>query len=281
MRFFGLALLAAFSIAAQAQLPLPEINARVVDQTGTLDAVTVAALSEKLQTLEQQKGAQLVVVIVPTTAPEEIEQYAIRLAEQAKIGRAKVDDGVILLVAKDDRKMRIEVGYGLEGAIPDIASKRIIDEFITPAFRSGEFAAGINAGVDALITLITGEPLPAPWHENTASPENNPGLTAFFIAIFAAFMASGFGALLRMVVAGGITFAMTLVFVGVPAAIGLGIVAALVSLVVGLFKGGGGTSIGGGGFSSGGFSGGGGFSSGGGFSGGGGSFGGGGSSGSW
>ena len=141
---------------------MPPLSGRVVDQTGTLSSGDIASLTQTLKDFETRKGSQIAVLIVPTTAPETIEQYSIRVAEAWKIGRKKIDDGAILVVAKDDRKLRIEVGYGLEGALTDVTAKRIIDEIITPKFRSGDFAGGISAGVDRIIGVVDGEPLPAP-----------------------------------------------------------------------------------------------------------------------
>src|SRR5207237_7572585 len=136
---------------------------------GTLSSGDIAALSQKLRDFETRKGSQVAVLIVPTTDPETIEQFAIRVAEAWKIGRKKIDDGAILVVAKNDRHLRIEVGYGLEGVLTDLTSKRIIDEDITPKFKSGDFAGGIAAGIERMIRLIAGETLPAPepphWQE--------------------------------------------------------------------------------------------------------------------
>src|SRR5271156_5810438 len=157
-----LALLLCWAFAALADVAVPPLTGRVVDQTGTLSSGDIASLTQKLRDFEARKGSQVAVLIVPTTAPETIEQYSIRVAEAWKIGRKKVDDGAILVVAKDDRKLRIEVGYGLEGALTDVTSKRIIDEIITPKFKSGDFAGGISAGVDRIIGVIDGEPLPPP-----------------------------------------------------------------------------------------------------------------------
>ena len=134
----------------------------MVDQTGTLSSDEIDSLEARVRDFEARKGSQIAVLIVPTTQPEEIEQYSIRVAEAWKIGRKKIDDGAILLVAKNDRKLRIEVGYGLEGALTDVTARRIIDEIITPRFRSGDFAGGISAGVDRIIGVIDGEPLPPP-----------------------------------------------------------------------------------------------------------------------
>jgi uncharacterized protein len=142
--------------------PIPELHARVTDLTGTLDAQQTQALQSTLATLEQRKGAQIAVLVVPTTAPESIEQYATRVFDAWKLGRKGVDDGALVLVAKADRHVRIEVGYGLEGAIPDAAAKRIAHDYMSPRFADGDFAGGIGAGVEMLTHLIDDEPLPAP-----------------------------------------------------------------------------------------------------------------------
>ena len=157
-----------FMLTAQAQLqPIPALQQRVTDNTATLTATQIAELDQKLRNLETDKGSQLVVLIVASTQPETIEQFSIRVVEQWKIGREGVDDGVLLLIAKQDRQMRVEVGYGLEGAIPDIYAKRIIAETITPHFKQDDFYGGIAAGVDSLIGLISGETLPEPTTTNT------------------------------------------------------------------------------------------------------------------
>src|SRR5258708_37722572 len=179
-----LALLLCWAFAASAEVAVPPLTGRVVDQTGTLSRGDIALLTQTLKNLELRKGSQIAVLIVPTTAPETIEQYAIRVAEAWKIGRKKIDDGALLVVAKNDRKLRIEVGYGLEGALTDVPSKRIIDEIITPRFRSGDFSGGISAGVDRIIGVIDGEKLPAP--QPPASQQSfgwlsdiNPGVAVF------------------------------------------------------------------------------------------------------
>src|SRR5450755_872806 len=164
-----LALLLCWAFAAFADVAVPPLVGRVVDQTGTLSSDEIASLNQTLRNFEARKGSQVAVLIVPTTAPETIEQYSLRVAETWKIGRKKIDDGALLVVAKDDRRLRIEVGYGLEGALTDVTSKRIIDEIITPSFRSGNFAAGISAGVDRIIRVVDGEPLPAPVQQRDDS----------------------------------------------------------------------------------------------------------------
>ena len=150
------------SVTAQDLVHVPNITGYVTDLTGTLNQQENKALEVKLQNLEEAKGSQIIVILIPSTYPEEIEQYGIRVADTLKIGREGIDDGVILIVAKNDRRVRIEVGYGLEGAIPDAYAKRIIEQIIIPDFRDGQYYSGINHGLDALISLIGGEELPLP-----------------------------------------------------------------------------------------------------------------------
>ena len=147
---------------AVAEVAIPPLTARVTDHTATLTAEQQAALDQTLRAFEALKGSQIAVLMVPTTAPETIEQYSLRVVEQWKLGRQKVDDGALLIIAKEDRALRIEVGYGLEGALNDATSKRIISEIITPHFRHGDFYGGISAGVDRMIRVIDGETLPPP-----------------------------------------------------------------------------------------------------------------------
>ena len=151
-----------FALSAWSQVAVPELSRRVTDLTATLSADQLSRLETSLAGFEAKTGSQISVLIVPTTEPEDIAQFGIRVGDKWKIGRAKVDDGVILIVAKDDRRLRIEVGYGLEGAIPDAIAKRVIAEIITPYFKTGDFAGGIEAGVQQLMRLIEGESLPAP-----------------------------------------------------------------------------------------------------------------------
>ena len=163
-------LLASLLIAsARAEVAIPPLTSRVTDLTDTLNPQQRAALEQKLAAFESAKGSQIVVLIVPTTQPEAIEQYSIRVVEQWKPGRKEVDDGALLLVAKDDRKMRLEVGRGLEGAVPDAVAKRITADIIAPYFKKGDFAGGITAGVERLIKVIEGEPLPEPPGESRPS----------------------------------------------------------------------------------------------------------------
>jgi uncharacterized protein len=157
--FFFLPLFAACAYALQ---PVPPLSRRVTDLTGTLSGSQQSDLEKKLADAEAKSGAQVAVLIVPTTKPEAIEPYAIRVAQEWKLGRKGVDDGVLFLIAKDDRALRFEVGYGLEGALPDAACKRIIDETVVPRFKGGDFSGGISSGVDLIVGRISGEPLPSP-----------------------------------------------------------------------------------------------------------------------
>lgn len=155
-------LAAALPLGAWAQQPVPPLSARVIDQTGTLSAAQAQALEAKLAAFEAEAGPQLVLLLVPTTQPEDIASYAQRVANAWKIGRREVGDGLLLVVAKNDRKVRIEVAKALEGAVPDLAARQIIDQAISPAFRQGDFAGGLNAATDRLMQRIRGEHLPAP-----------------------------------------------------------------------------------------------------------------------
>ncbi len=148
--------------SAAALQAIPALSSPVTDVTNTLSSAEQQALAQKLSAFAQEKGSQIAVLIVPTTQPEDIAQYSLRVAEAWQIGRDKEDDGVIILLAKNDRKMRIEVGYGLEGAIPDAIARRIVSDVMAPYFRQGDFAGGLNAAVAQLMALISGEALPAP-----------------------------------------------------------------------------------------------------------------------
>lgn len=154
-------------------LAVPALSGHVIDQTHTLTTAQQKQIEEALTAFELRKGSQLAVLLVPTTQPQTIEQYALRVAEQWQLGRTKVDDGAILVVAKDDRTVRIEVGYGLEGALNDATSKRIIEEVITPSFRQQDFAGGILAGLQRMMGVIDGEPLPATTRKSPQDPWNN------------------------------------------------------------------------------------------------------------
>src|SRR5579862_1903660 len=154
--------LALSDASAQSLQPIPRLEARVTDVTGTLTAAQQAELEQKLADFESRKGAQIAVLLVPTTQPEEIEQYSIRVVEAWKLGRKAVSDGALLILAKNDRALRIENGYGLEGVLTDAATNRIIEDTMVPMLRQGQYFAAISAGVDQMMRLIDGEPLPAP-----------------------------------------------------------------------------------------------------------------------
>lgn len=272
---------------AQPLVPVPALSDRVTDLTGTLAANEKQVLETRLAALEKEKGSQIAVLIVPSTQPEAIEQYSIRVVDQWKLGRQGVDDGALLLVAKNDRRIRIEVGRGLEGAIPDAYAKRIIAEQITPAFRDGRFAEGIDAGVDALIALVHGEPLPAPEavrsSDSGAADLGDLLFTTVFISFFLApVLRSIFGRLGGSGVGAVLGAGYWYVSTSVMGMAGLGaLVGAMAVLLIGRGGGGGPWTTGsghGGGFGS---SGGSWSSGGGGFSGGGGGFSGGGASGRW
>jgi uncharacterized protein len=214
------ALLLCWPFAATAQVAVPTLSGRVVDQTATLSAGDIDTLTQKLKDLERRKGSQVAVLIVPTTQPESIEQFSIRVAEAWKIGRKKIDDGALLVVAKNDRRLRIETGYGLEGALTDITARRIIDEIIVPRFRADDFAGGISAGVDRMIRVIDGEPLPVPKPE--ASHQVDPTLLNIVFSPFgllgyaaiAAAMRGLFGRLLGSGVTAGIIGALMWLLLG-------------------------------------------------------------------
>jgi uncharacterized protein len=285
-----------WAVAAAADVAVPPLSGRVVDQTGTLSSGDIASLTQTLKSLEARRGSQVAVLIVPTTEPETIEQYSIRVAEAWKIGRKKIDDGALLVVAKSDRHLRIEVGYGLEGSLTDATTKRIIDEDITPKFKAGDFAGGITAGVNRMIRVIDGEQLPAPEPPHWQSPGSfsidplNPFLI-IPVLLLGGLMRSTLGRLIGSAATGGlVTLVAWYLFGSLLAAVVAGVIASIfvmfsdsiTSPAPGRRGRGGGWSGGGYGGS---YSGGGGSSSSssdsGGFSGGGGSFGGGGASGSW
>jgi uncharacterized protein len=275
------AMLLAFALLWSAEtwseVAVPPLRARVTDVTGTLSATEQATLEQRLADFEHDKGAQLVLLMVPSTAPETIEQYGLRVAETWRIGRAKVDDGAILLVAKDDRTLRIEVGYGLEGVLTDATSKRIISETIVPRFRQGEFYAGISDGLSRMMTVVAGEPLPPP----KAQRDEGADVSQHFALLFMLTLIAGgllramFGRLPGATLTGGLVALAAWFLIG---ALSVAALAGLVALVFTLA--GGPRLLGGPGV--GGFGGHGGFGGrGGGFSGGGGGFGGGGASGRW
>ena len=255
---------------------IPPLQARVTDLTQTLSPDQQAQLTQKLAAFEAKKGSQIAVLIVPTTQPEDVAQYAIRVAELWKIGREKPDDGVLLLIAKDDRKLRIEVGYGLEGAIPDVYAKRIIADVISPQFKQGDFYGGIDAGLNAIIGLVDGEALPAPQKQasNGMDIGNILPMLLFGGLISGLFLRSIFGTFFGSAVNGGlIGGAMLLLGLALGTALVFGVIAFFFTMMMGSrgLNGYSGMPMGGGGFGG----------SSGGWSGGGGGFGGGGASGDW
>jgi uncharacterized protein len=287
-------LLLIFGSGAHADVAVPPLGARVTDLTGTLTSEQTATLEQQLKAFETKKGSQIAVLIVPTTQPETIQQYSFRVAEAWKLGRRGVNDGALLAIAKDDRAVWIQVGYGLEGALPDVLANRIVEQVIRPRFRSGDFYGGIREAIERMIALIEGEPLPEPAPSQQGAPS-----------------AEGFGSVLPVLlmlvfVGGGILRRMLGRFAGASVTAGLAaaivwfltstlviaIGAAAIAFVIALLGGGGGGgwtnsrgrgwggSTGGWG---GGWGGGGGWSGGGGggWSGGGGTFGGGGAGGRW
>lgn len=265
---------------------VPKLTRHVTDLTGTLTAQQVDQLDAQLVALEKAKGAQLTVLMVASTGGQDVDSYSLAVAEANKIGRKGTDDGVLLFIARNDHQVRIEVGYGLEGAIPDAACARIIREYIAPKFRTGDYAGGIGDAVGALTQLIDGEPLPPPVQGAAADEHAGSGLHGLMIGVFVAlFLRNIFGrtrawirAPLGAVLVGGLLWLLV--------SMGIGILGALIGAVLMLLPGAAGRSIGGGGWGGFGGFGGGGWGGGmggggGGFSGGGGSFGGGGASGSW
>lgn len=282
-------LLPAVFTAAAAAADVPALKARVTDTTGTLNSQQSAALEQTLAEFEARKGAQVAVLLVPTSQPETIEEYSVRVFEAWKLGRKGVDDGVLLVVAKNDRKLHIEVGYGLEGILPDAIAKRIIEDDIVPRFKQGDFYGGIRAGTDRIMRVVEGEKLPPPiarGHPEARSFNPDWLVPALILIVFA-------GNILHLIfgrVAGSGTVGVVLgIFVwAITGVFFFAVIAAVFAFVASLFVGSasggrgwssggwGGGGWGGGGFGGGGFGGG-----GGGFSGGGGSSGGGGASGSW
>ncbi|SDN75842.1 YgcG family protein [Afipia sp. GAS231] len=234
-RALFLALLLGWVLPAHADVAVPPLVGRVVDQTGTLSTNDVSSLNQTIRAFETRKGSQLAVLIVPTTDGEAIEAFSLRVAEAWKIGRKKIDDGALLVIAKNDRHLRIEVGYGLEGALTDITSKRIIDEDITPKFKAGDFTGGISAGVDRMIRIIDGEKLPAPepphWQPSTRSFDPGDLFNPFLIIpvlLFGGGLRSVLGRLIGSGVTGGLVALIAWFFFGsLVAALLSGIVASL------------------------------------------------------
>ena len=283
-----LALLLCWACSALALVAVPPLSGRVVDQTGTLAAGDIASLTQTLKDLETRKGSQIAVLIVPTTDGEAIEPFSLRVAEAWKIGRKKIDDGALLVIAKNDRRLRIEVGYGLEGALTDVTTKRIIDEDITPKFKAGDFAGGVSAGVIRMIWVIDGEKLPEPepphWQNRGLLGDVDPfnPFILVFVVIVGGALRTVLGRLIGSLATGGFVGFLAWLLVGdIGAAAVAGVAGFLIAAFIDLLPSGsssGSRSSSGGGWSSGSSSS---SSDSGSFSGGGGSFGGGGASGSW
>lgn len=270
-----------FATLSLAEVAIPPLETHVTDLTHTLSKSEIAQLEQKLADYEIKKGSQVAIMIVPTTQPETIEQYSMRVVEAWKLGRKGVDDAVLLLVAKNDRVLRIEVGYGLEGVLPDAVAKRIIDEIIVPLFREGDFAGGLRAGIEHILKIIEGEPLPPPSIRRDTDESSGPGIILDnIIPILLLFLVVGrilqvmlgrlIGATVTGTIAGSIVW---LIFSSLAIAIFIAIVIFIISLFEntrgGIYRGGRNSWPGGGSFG------------GGGFRGGGGGFGGGGASGRW
>lgn len=284
------------ALGASAQVPVPKLTARVIDQTGALTAAQRDALEGKLRDFEQKRGSQVAVLIVPTIGDETIEEFAGRVTDAWQLGRKGVDDGVLLVVAQKERKIRIQTGRGVQGTLTDASSKRIVSDIVAPRFRNGDFAGGVNDGVDAIMKAIEGEELPLPQPGKARSPKVDTvssysdflWIAFFAVPVVGMVLRGMFGRFFGATATSGLTGIAGWLVLG---SLAFGIVAAvaafLFTLVVGsgmsrgVNRGGwggwGGGGFGGGGFGGGGFGGGGG----GGFSGGGGSFDGGGASGSW
>ncbi|WP_415840416.1 TPM domain-containing protein [Roseateles saccharophilus] len=266
-----------WSVFAAAQVPVPPLTGHVTDQTATLSAEQKATLEQSLTAFEARKGSQLAVLMVASTAPEAIEPFALRVAEQWKLGRKRVDDGAILVVAKNDRALRIEVGYGLEGVLTDLTSKRIISEVVVPRFKSQDFYGGITAGVDQIMRVVDGEPLPEPSRtssENLGDVRQYVPILFILAVVVGGVLRSALGKVPGALVTGGAVAVIAWFIAGaVSMALAAGAIALFVTLLgIGTGRHGYGGYYGGMGR---------GGSGGGGFSSGGGGFGGGGASGRW
>ena len=252
---------------------VPELSSRVTDLTATLSIEQASALENKLAEFERKKGSQIAVLMIPTTQPEDIAEYGIKVADLWQIGRNKVDDGIILIIAKDDRKLRLEVGYGLEGVVPDAVAKRIIAETITPYFKNNDYAGGIDAGISQIIRLIDGENLPPPKQETVKVDNGGLFMMVLFGGMIVGFILSAIiGRVMGGLLAGLGSAGLATVLFGFS--LGVIIIGLMIFFIVGIRQRGGGWTNGGGGF-------GGGMGGGSSWSGGGGGFGGGGASGSW
>lgn len=257
-----------------AEVAIPNLSQRVTDLTGTLTAEQIAALETKLANFESQKGSQIAVLLLPTTQPEDIAAYGIRVADAWKIGREKVDDGLIMIIAKNDHRSRLEVGRGLEGVIPDAIAKRVLAETMKPYFKNEDYAGGIDAGVTQLIGLIQGETLPAPTGDTSDDSFDTFLIILFFCCVvvdllFSSLLGSGIGAVASSIGIGAISAGVASFLaldIGVAVFMGIGMYFFLKLFYMGGGGSGGSWSGGGGGSSSSSWSGGGGGFSGGGAS---------------
>ncbi|WP_282297476.1 TPM domain-containing protein, partial [Stenotrophomonas sp. PS02289] len=229
-------------LAAWAQTPaaIPTLDSPVVDTTGTLDAASRQALIDQALALQQRKGSQLQILMVPSTAPEDIAQYTQRVFEQWQIGRKGVDDGVLLVVAKDDRRVRIEPGYGLEGAIPDAIANRVIQEYLAPKFRNNDYAGGLTDATGVLVKLIDGEALPAPVSDHRTRADSSVDVwpvalvIGFFVGTFLRTLLGGLPRPLRAVLGGGGAAVAAFLFTSLWLASG---VAGVIGLIISLSSG--------------------------------------------
>ncbi|WP_350282628.1 YgcG family protein [Nitrosomonas sp.] len=280
INLLSLVLLLTLANSTLAEIAIPSLKSPVTDLTGTLSSMEISRLEQQLADFEAKKGSQIALLIIPTTQPETIEQYSIRVAEAWKLGRKGIDDGVLLLVAKNDRTLRIETGYGLEGVLPDALARRIIDEIIVPEFRRGHFSGGLHAGVEQIISIIEGETLPEsePTGGTNLAVENIIPLL-FIALVLGRTLQSLFGRMAGATITGSIAGALTWL---ISSSIAIALLITIAIFVISLFeqtgriihrRGPGHRNWPGGGFSGGSF--------GGGFRGGGGGFGGGGASGRW
>lgn len=229
--------LISLTLRANDEVAIPALNSPVMDTTGTLTSEQKASLANKLRNFETKKGTQIAILLVATTQPEPIESYALRVAEQWKIGRKGVDDGILLILAKQDRKARIEVGYGLEGVITDAISKRIIQDIMAPHLRQDDYAAGLNAAADSFMKLIEGEPLPAVETSSQESDGKNEMLFAVMaiVALISGAIGQRMHRMVGAVAAAGVAGALTWWFWGsVLFAVGLALVGFVIQLLGGL-----------------------------------------------
>ena len=276
INLLSLVLLLTLANGALAEIAVPSLKSHVTDLTETLSSTEISRLEQQLTDFEAKKGSQIALLIIPTTQPETIEQYSIRVAEVWKLGRKGIDDGVLLLVAKNDRTLRIETGYGLEGVLPDALARHIIDEIIVPKFRQGHFFGGLQAGVEQIISIIEGETLPESEPAGGASLAVENIIPFLFIAlVLGRTLQSMFGRMAGATITGSIAGALAWL---ISSSIAVALLIAIAIFVISLFEqtgriihrgGPGYRNWPGGGFS------------GGGFRGGGGGFGGGGASGRW